>query len=253
MRSAWLLVLLGCDGAGDAAGDAAVDAAGQAVDATVVGGLTWRTEATQEGHFTEFSGPAGAVVRVVWRGETVQIEGSNRPTLGPLAVGVVPADGAAAERGALLLYGAYVADQGGGVGQPFTGLGIVGNHAGCDDIDLTPGLVSCGRGPLAAAPGKGGCCDVHDACISTHCTGEGDSGNVVKCLNPLSNLECSPACTACHQAVVRCFVAPEDQGPSVCCTRGDCGEAQQCMIDDVVETDACVCAAAGVPSADACP
>jgi hypothetical protein len=220
-----------------------------------VAGLRWRTEATADGYVTEFTPPSGAPYRVTWvvggATSTFRLEPPGRAAIGPVPVDAAPRDAAAAERAAFFLYRAEVAADGDG-GQPLTARGLVGNAAGCDDIDVTPGLVSCGRGPFAAGPHKGGCCEVHDACISTHCTGCGDSGNVVKCLAPGSDWDCSDACTACHRAVLSCFLDADDHGDATCCANGDCGRLQQCLIDDVVVTDACACSQAGVPSVDAC-
>jgi hypothetical protein len=187
---------------------------------------------------------------VTWAGATFLLEPAGRPALGPVALDAAPHDAAAAERAALFLCRADAAAN--GTPCALTARGLVGNMAGCDDIDLTPGLVSCGRGPFAALPDKGGCCDVHDACINDHCTGCNDSGNVVKCLVPGGSWDCSDACTACHRAVLSCFLDGDDHGDAGCCARGDCGRAQQCIVDDVVVTDACECSAAGVSSVDGC-
>ncbi len=240
MRRLWICLLLaGCGDAPESEADAGAPA------------LRTQWSATADGWVVEIARPAGTY-RVRWTvtgaGSTFRLEPPGRAPIGPVALAVAPPDGPAAQRASLFLLGADLAANGAS-GQPLTATGLVGNHAGCDDIDVTPGLISCGRGPFR---GKGGCCDVHDACISAHCTGCNDSGNVVKCLRPGGTWDCSAACTACHEAVLACFLDVGEHGESACCARGDCGVPQQCLVDDVVVTDACACSEAGVASVDGC-
>ena len=135
------------------------------------------------------------------------------------------------------------------------------NQAGCDDLPFDGDCVF------------GSCCDTHDVCISTKCSGP--NGNVLACGFQQKNLEecieeggsesqclaefppCTEDCTECHREAIACIFDAEEydgppRSPSACCERGDCGEDEQCILDDTVETDPCVCEASGTSPADPC-
>ena len=139
-----------------------------------------------------------------------------------------------------------------------------GNHWGCDGV---PKGTSCGQ--------DGGCCDIHDVCIDRSCRGQNNSGNVIICSakealylgciasGQLSTvcaaLRCSSDCMKCHRDVVRCFLLDlPPRTPSQCWEtvdffgNTDCGKLQQCIINDAIITDPCVCAAANYKSVDLC-
>jgi hypothetical protein len=177
-------------------------------------------------------------------------------TFGPaLEIDAAPAGAAGVSRASLFLHRDAVAATaavarrglraallgGPGASASFTGTGVE-NEAGCNTIHV----FDCSR--------KGACCDVHDACISEHCAGQGDCGNLGAALVAgYTSQPCSPACLQCHGAAARCFLDDGEPGESRCCADGDCGRRQQCIVDDVVITDPCVCQANQLVGRDVCP
>jgi hypothetical protein len=167
-------------------------------------------------------------------------------TPGPaLVVAGAPTSAAAVSRAAAFLHG-YVTSAApralrNELSALFTGFGVE-NEAGCNLLHL----FDCSR--------KGACCDVHDACISEHCSGQGDCGNLAAALVAgYTDRPCSPSCLQCHGAAAKCFLDDGEPGEAKCCADGDCGKRQQCIIDGVVITDPCICKASGLASRDVCP
>ena len=142
-----------------------------------------------------------------------------------------------------------------------------GNKAGCDWIDdWFPQGGSCSD--------NGACCDAHDFCIDEYCNGPNDSGNILVCVAKraayFSCLKkgfltpdecraefpmCSSECEKCHENAIECFNSPILHGESRCCSEGDCGKLQQCIIlrdRPVVETNPCECKKHNLPSVDPC-
>jgi hypothetical protein len=119
------------------------------------------------------------------------------------------------------------------------------NTAGCDS---------------AAAPHscqlQGGCCDVHDACITANCGNGRGSGDFREYLRSwVTTVAMDVGCMACHIAVLHCFLDDTHwPGPSNCCLQHNCGKPQQCMVNDLVITSPCACAQQDPPlkSLDVC-
>ncbi|MCO6438416.1 MAG: hypothetical protein J5J06_15100 [Phycisphaerae bacterium] len=247
------LAAAGCSGPATAAGDPC--AGREECDRQTFGELHVTTGATMDGFRSVVTGVIGSA-EVLWSTSSEQTTFRYKPADGvqgpEVAIAGVPADTAGASRAAALLYGYDMASRGELAARApgaaawiaaarYTGPNGVENTAGCDQIHV----FDCGT--------KGACCDEHDDCINEFCGGQGGSGNVLLALQAgYTDQPCSPACVQCHGAVVRCFFDNGEPGSSHCCDAGDCGQAQQCMIDGVVITDPCECEAAGVESSSQC-
>lgn len=199
------------------------------------------TGSTATGYRSVITGPRG-VAEIVWTVSGASTSFRYRPAggvAGPeVIIDGVPADAEGANNAATLLHRSASARS----ARSYTGPNTLGNTSGCDQ---THGF-DCG--PL------GKCCDVHDECITQHCGGQGECGNVIGALQAgYSSSPCSADCLQCHGAVVKCFWDGSKPGPSNCCTDGNCGQSQECMIGGRVITDPCRCKDAGIGSVTDCP
>ncbi|HNO79405.1 MAG TPA: hypothetical protein PKN33_15245 [Phycisphaerae bacterium] len=223
-------------------------------DQQTVGEIEVSTMAMANGFRSELSGPAGAA-EIEWVNSNGRTTFRYKPADGALGPEVVidgtPANVEAVSEAAALLYSYDIASRDDSTGKfestdgdpraaKYTGPNGVANTAGCDQLH---GL-DCSA--------KGICCDVHDECINANCSGQGGCGNVLLALQAgYTDQPCDAPCLECHGAVVACFLGAEP-GPSHCCDAGDCGRAQECMIDGVVITDPCKCEDAGIDSVSPC-
>jgi hypothetical protein len=236
----------GPGGGGGLSADPCVGAA--QCDRQTVGTLQVSTGSSADGFRSVVQGPTrtATFLFTVSTSETTIRHLPSGGSPGPaLVVAAVPGSAAAVSRAAAFLHG-YVTAAGvsrardGAASTFFTGLGVE-NEAGCNLLHL----FDCSR--------KGRCCDVHDACISEHCSGQGDCGNLAAALVAgYTDSPCSPSCLQCHGAAAKCFLDDGEPGEAKCCADGDCGKRQQCIIDDVVITDPCICQANGIAGRDLC-
>lgn len=248
-----LMVLLGptsCTPSANTTGPDDPCAMGADCDQQTFGEVEVATTASDAGFRSVITGPVGTA-EISWSisGDTTTFR--YQPADGVLGPEVIidgtPTDPAGAGRAAALLYSYDVASRSASktlapsvnptTAVRYTGPNGVDNTSGCDQIHF----VDCGT--------KGACCDAHDDCINEFCGGQGGCGNVLNALQAgYTNQPCDPSCLQCHGAVVRCFWDGVDHGPSHCCSAGDCGQAQECMIAGVVITDPCECEEAGIQS-----
>ena len=194
------------------------------------------TASTDTGYRSLITGPAG-VAEIVWTVSGTSTSFQYTPpggSPGPVVtIAGTPANAAGVSNAALLLHRSRVPAA---MTLAYTGPNTLANTSGCDQLH---GL-DCG--PI------GKCCDVHDDCINQNCGGQGNCGNVLGALEAgYGPMPCPPDCLQCHGAVVKCFFDGSLPGPSDCCDDGDCGRAQECMINGRVITDPCHCRDQGIP------
>ena len=216
-----------------------------ACDRQTVDGDQVITGSTATGYRTEIRTGA-KVAEIVWSVADGATTFTYKPAGGVAGPAVTldgtPADAVGVSRAALLLHrhGTTEIEE---LEKPlYTGANTLDNTSGCDQLHK----FDCG--PI------GKCCDVHDECINASCGGQGGCGNVLLALQAAyTGTPCSETCLRCHGAVVTCMFGGSLPGPSNCCEDGNCGQAQECMIDGRVITDPCTCEDRGIPARTDCP
>jgi hypothetical protein len=229
--------LQACDGSGDPCTGAA------SCDRRTLGEDDVVTASTDTGYRTVIHGAAGTA-EIVWTVSGASTSFQYRPpggSPGPVVtLAGTPADAAGVTDAAMLLHLSRTITA--GTTASYTGPNPLSNTSVCDQLHE----LDCG--PI------GKCCDVHDDCITTHCGGQGECGNVLGAMEAAYGpAPCSADCLECHGRVVKCFFDGSHPGPSDCCEDGDCGRSQECMIDGRVITDPCVCKSQGIASVTECP